>query len=88
MGANYAEIQELLQQRADMKANIYDQAVLEGVATSLPQTEDIIENGHVNGVSASDVQKILNLKHATGKLLEKFLRQNDNFFLKKWYSYE
>ncbi|MBR6051213.1 MAG: Fic family protein [Clostridia bacterium] len=50
--------------RANMKATIYDQAVLEGVATSFPQTEDIIENGRVNGVSANDVQKILNLKHA------------------------
>lgn len=50
--------------RANMKANIYDQAVLEGVATSFPQTEDIIENGRVSGVTASDVQKILNLKHA------------------------
>lgn len=50
--------------RANMKANIYDQAVLEGVATTFPQTEDIIENGRVNGVSANDVQKILNLKHA------------------------
>ncbi len=50
--------------RANMKANIYDQAVLEGVATSFSQTEDIIENGRVNGVSANDVQKILNLKHA------------------------
>ncbi len=50
--------------RANMKVNIYDQAMLEGVATSFPQTEDIIENGKVNGVTASDVQKILNLKHA------------------------
>ena len=50
--------------RANMKSNIYDQAVLEGVATSFPQTEDIIENGKVNGVTATDVQKILNLKHA------------------------
>ena len=50
--------------RANMKMNIYDQAVLEGVATSFPQTEDIIDNGKVNGVSATDVQKILNLKHA------------------------
>ncbi len=50
--------------RANMKANIYDQAVLEGVATSFPQTEDIIENGRVSGVSADDVQKILNLKRA------------------------
>lgn len=50
--------------RANLKANIYDQAVLEGVATSFPQTEDILEKGRVNGVSANDVQKILNLKHA------------------------
>ena len=50
--------------RANMKENIYDQAVLEGVATSFPQTEEIIDNGIVNGVSATDVQKILNLKHA------------------------
>ncbi len=50
--------------RTNMKANIYNQAVLEGVATSFPQTEDIIDNGRVNGVSANDVQKILNLKHA------------------------
>ncbi len=57
--------------RANMKANIYDQAVLEGVATSFPQTEDIIDNGIVNGVSAFDVQKILNLKHAWEFILDK-----------------
>lgn len=50
--------------RANMKSNIYDQAVLEGVATSFPQTEDIIDNGIVTGMTATDVQKILNLKHA------------------------
>ena len=27
------------------------------------QTEDIIENGTVNGMTANDIQKILNLKH-------------------------
>lgn len=41
-----------------MKMNIYDQAVLEGVATSFPQTEEIIENGKVSGMTATDVQKI------------------------------
>ena len=56
--------------RMNMKANIYSQAVLEGVATSFPQTEDIIENGKVNGVTASDVQKILNLKHAWEFILD------------------
>jgi hypothetical protein len=29
--------------RANMKMNIYEQAVLEGIATSFPQTEEIIE---------------------------------------------
>ena len=57
--------------RANLKSNIYDQAVLEGVATTFPQTEDIIENGKVNGVSATDVQKILNLKHAWEFILDK-----------------
>ena len=57
--------------RANLKASIYDQAVLEGVSTTFPQTEDIIENGRVNGVSATDVQKILNLKHAWEFILDK-----------------
>lgn len=56
--------------RANMKANIYDQAVLEGVATTYPQTETIIENGIVSGMTASDVQKILNLKHAWEFILD------------------
>lgn len=57
--------------RANMKSNIYDQAVLEGVATTYPQTETIIENGVVSGMTASDVQKILNLKHAWEFILDK-----------------
>lgn len=57
--------------RANLKMSIYDQAVLEGVATTFPQTEEIIENGEVNGVKASDVQKILNLKHAWEFILDK-----------------
>ena len=57
--------------RANMKANIYDQAVLEGVATTFPQTEDIIENGIVSGMTPTDVQKILNLKHAWEFILDK-----------------
>lgn len=56
--------------RANMKTNIYDQAVLEGVATSFPQTEEIIENGIVNGMTANDIQKILNLKHAWEFILD------------------
>ena len=40
------------------------------VATSFPQTEEIIENGKVTGMTASDVQKILNLKHAWEFILD------------------
>ena len=54
-----------------MKMNIYDQAVLEGVATSFPQTEEIIDNGKISGVTATDVQKILNLKHAWEFILDR-----------------
>ncbi len=57
--------------RANMKMNIYDQAVLEGIATSFPQTEEIIENRKVSGITATDVQKILNLKHAWEFILDR-----------------
>lgn len=68
--------------RANMKANIYDQAVLEGVATSFPQTEEIIESGIVNGVSATDVQKILNLKHAWEFILDEDVLQSEtNYYM-------
>ena len=64
--------------RSIMKSNIYDQAVLEGVATTFPQTEDIIDNGKVNGMTATDVQKILNLKHAWEFILDKNVIQCDS----------
>ncbi len=63
-------IQNLEFARTNMKTNIYDQAILEGVATSFPQTAEIIDNGIVNGMTASDVQKILNLKHAWEFILD------------------
>ena len=65
-----AVLQNLDFARANMKMNIYEQAVLEGVATSFPQTEEIIENGIVSGMSAQDVQKVLNLKHAWEFILD------------------
>lgn len=61
-----------------MKANIYDQAVLEGVATSFPQTEEIIENGRITGMSPTDVQKILNLKHAWEFILDRDVIQAES----------
>ena len=68
--------------RANMKSNIYDQAVLEGVATTFPQTEEIIENRTINGLTADDVQKILNLKHAWEFILDNNVIQADsNYYL-------
>ncbi len=87
LGYEQKELPIIVQQnldfaRANMKANIYDQAVLEGVATSFPQTEDIIENGKVNGVTASDVQKILNLKHAWEFILDvDVIRAESDYYL-------
>ena len=54
-----------------MKVIIYDQAVLEGVGTTFPDTEKIIENGVVKNAKAEDVQKIINLKHAWQFILDK-----------------
>ena len=61
--------------RANMKSIIYDQAVLEGIGTTFPDTELIIENGKVNNVSTEDVQKILNLKHAWEFVLDNDVAQ-------------
>ena len=57
--------------RVNMKSNIYDQAILEGISTTFPDTETIIENGKVSGMAAIDVQKILNLKHAWEFIMDK-----------------
>ena len=68
--------------RANIKSNIYDQAVLEGVATTFPQTEEILENGTVSGMTADDVQKILNLKHAWEFILDKdVIQAESNYYL-------
>ena len=56
--------------RANMKESIYEQAILEGVTTTFPQTETIIDGGVVNGMTATDIQKVLNLKHAWEFILD------------------
>ncbi len=50
---------------------IYKQAILEGVATTLTDTENIIEGGKVNNMSSDDIMKIVNLKHAWEFILNK-----------------
>jgi len=57
--------------RANVKNLIYDQAILEGVSTTFAQTEVILENGKVSGITPSDIQKIINLKHAWEFILDK-----------------
>lgn len=57
--------------RANMKSLIYDQAILEGISTTFPDTEAIIDNGKVNNMSTEDVMKIINLKHAWEFILDK-----------------
>ena len=81
-GLSNRVLQNLDFARANMKSNIYDQAILEGVATSYPQTEDIIDNGTVNGMTANDIQKILNLKHAWEFILDADVAQaNTDYYL-------
>ena len=44
--------------------SIYKQAKLEGVAATFLDTETLVNGGKVNNMTAEDVQKIVNLKHA------------------------
>lgn len=56
--------------KRNMVDTIYKQAVLEGVAVTFLDTETIIEGGKINNISADDVQKINNLKHAWQLILD------------------
>lgn len=68
--------------RTNMKNIIYDQAILEGVSTTFPDTELILENGKVNNISVEDVLKIINLKHAWEFILDKdVILSNTSYFL-------
>lgn len=57
--------------KRNMANTIYKQAVLEGIATTLLDTENIIESGIVNNMTSEDVMKIINLKHAWEFILNK-----------------
>ena len=50
---------------------IYNQAILEGVVTTLSDTENIIEGGIINNMSPTDILKVINLKHAWEFILNK-----------------
>ena len=50
--------------RKHLTDSIYQQAVLEGIATTYADTETIIEGGKVNNKPPKDIMKVVNLKHA------------------------
>ena len=56
--------------KRNMVDTIYKQAVLEGVAVTFLDTETIVEGGKISGISADDIQKINNLKHAWQFILD------------------
>ena len=57
--------------RRHLADTIYKQAVLEGVATTLSDTENILEGAKVSGMTPDDIMKIINLKHAWEFILNK-----------------
>ena len=71
--------------RANMKSLIYDQAILEGISTTFPDTEAIIDNGKVNNMSTEDVMKIINLKHAWEFILDKdVVLSSTNYYVSQY----
>lgn len=66
--------------RSHMADTIYKQAVLEGIATTYADTETIIEGGKVNNMTAEDVLKVVNLKHAWKFVLDKNVLLNPTNF--------
>lgn len=76
LGYVESEIQDKVAQNIDyarkyLVDTIYKQAVLEGIATTYADTETIIDGGKVNNMTADDVLKVVNLKHAWEFILNK-----------------
>ena len=68
--------------RKNMVDTIYKQAILEGVATTYADTEDIINGGKVKGMTSDDIMKVVNLKHAWEFILnENVIASQTNYFL-------
>ena len=56
--------------KRNMVDSIYKQAKLEGMAVTFLDTETVVEGGQISNLSANDVQKINNLKHAWQFILD------------------
>ena len=60
--------------------SIYNQAILEGVVTAYENVNNILNNGQVNGMTATDIIKVINLKHAWEFVLdENVIMAEENF---------
>lgn len=57
--------------RRNLVDSIFKQAMLEGVATTYSDTEEIINGGRVKNMTADDVGKVVNLKHAWEFIMNK-----------------
>jgi len=66
--------------RRNLVDSIYKQAMLEGVATTYSDTETIVNGGKVIDMNASDISKVVNLKHAWEFILnEKVISYPTNY---------
>lgn len=66
--------------KSNLAVLIYNQAMLEGVITTYADTESIIEGGQVNGMTSTDIMKVINLKHAWEFVLdENVIMAEENF---------
>ncbi len=79
------ELSENVEQNIDFAKRhlvdtIYKQAILEGVATTFADTENIIEGGKVSNMTSEDILKIVNLKHAWEFILNKNVILSDTNF--------
>ena len=59
--------------RRNLANTIYKQAILEGISTTEIETENIIEGLKINNMTATDILKIVNLKHAWDFILDKYV---------------
>lgn len=66
--------------KANLKVNIYEQAVLEEIKATFFQVEDVLENNKVNNLKPSDVLKIINLKQAWQFILDKDVLNYNNIY--------
>ena len=66
--------------RKHLVDTIYNQAILEGIATTLSEIENIINGNKVNNMIVDDILKVVNLKHAWEFILNKNVILSDTNF--------